>query len=147
MLSTDRYFKSILLAVALLGSVLFSLPSFAIQSVTPWSTEKGFQNLVYGFSSFSDVQAAVGRPPDEILHSEQMYPLIQNFYYYDENKSGAATVFVFENGLLVGLQYKSPDNQFVDLTYCLQDNGDRTRNYSALGGYQSYYPYNPLYHW
>jgi hypothetical protein len=126
------------------AAMLFS-SAWAIQSVTPWSPEKSVQNLVYGSSSYSDVTGALGRQPDEIVHSDQMYPVIDNFYYYDENKTGAATVFVFENGMLVGMQYKSPDNQYVDLTYFLQSNGDRNLHYSALGDYQSYYPYFPLY--
>lgn len=124
---------------------IFSLSASALQSVTPWSSAKTFQNLTYGSSSYQDVVSAVGQPPDEVVRSEQMYPVIENFYYYDENKTGGATVFVFENGMLVGLQYKSPDNQFVDLSYFLQSNGDRSLHYSALGGYQAYYPYFPLY--
>jgi hypothetical protein len=137
-------------AVCLFSLLVFSvsgffLPASAIQSVTPWTSEKSFQNLTYGSSSYQDVISAVGQPPDEVVHSDQMYPIIENFYYYDENKTGGATVFVFENGLLVGLQYKSPDNQFVDLSYFLRSNGDRNLHYSALGEYQPYYPYFPLY--
>lgn len=132
-------------ALSVATAVCLSLPAAAIQSVTPWTPEKTYQNLTYGSSTYNDVISTVGHSPDEIVSSGQMYPVVENFYYYDENKTGAATVFVFENGLLVGLQYKSPDNQFVDLTYVLQYNGDRMVNYSALGGYQSYYPYFPLY--
>jgi hypothetical protein len=140
--------KLLVIAILSLGVVLGGLvssPAFALQNVTPWSTERSLQNLVYGSSSFNDVTSAVGRQPDDIVRSQSMYPVITNFYYYDENKSGAATVFVFENGLLVGLQYKSPDNQFVDFTYCLQNNGDRRLNNPYLAGYQGYYPYFPLY--
>lgn len=143
----NLFLKKMMVAAAtsLLAAAFISLPSQAIQSVTPWSPEKSFQNLTYGASSYSDVVSVIGRSPDEIVRSEQMYPIIENFYYFDENKSGAATVFVFENGLLVGLQYKSPDNQYVDLSYCLQSNGDRNLHYSALGGTQAYFPYFPLY--
>jgi hypothetical protein len=140
-------FKVIIAAAAILlpAAAFLSSESQALQSVTPWTTEKSFQNLVYGSSSYNDVISVIGRQPDEIVHSQQMYPVVENFYYFDENKTGAATVFVFENGLLVGLQYKSADNQYMDLSYCLQNNGDRTLNYATLGGYMPYYPYFPLY--
>jgi hypothetical protein len=121
------------------------LPVHALQNATPWSAERSFQNLVYGSSSFNDVRMAMGKPPDEVVNSEQMFPPIVNFNYYDENKSGAATVFVFENGLLVGLQYKSADNQYIDLTYFLQNNGDRALNLPYTAGYFPYYPYFPMY--
>lgn len=139
---TTRIFISM---TACLLSLSFFQPALALQNATPWSSERGFQNLVYGSSSFNDVTSVVGRQPDEIVRSERMYPVITNFYYYDENKSGAATVFVFENGMLVGLQYKSPDNQFIDFTYCLQNNGDRRLNNPYLAGYQGYFPYYPLF--
>jgi hypothetical protein len=132
-------------ALSVATAVCLSLPAAAMQTGTPWTPEKSYQNLTYGASSYNDVISIVGHPPDEIVNSGQMYPLVENFYYFDENKTGAATVFVFENGLLVGLQYKSPDNQYVDLSYVLQYNGDRTVNYAALGGYQAYFPYFPLY--
>lgn len=119
--------------------------AWALQNATPWTAERSFQNLVYGSSSFNDVTMTLGRQPDEIVRSQQMYPPVVNFYYFDENKSGAATVFVFENGLLVGMQYKSPDNQYVDMSYFLQNNGDRQLNFPYNAGYQGYFPYYPLY--
>jgi hypothetical protein len=131
-----------LLAAFFLWWTCWNNSASALQSVTPWNagSPSNFQNLTCGSSTYNDVVSSVGRSPDEIIHSEQMYPLIENFYYFDDDKTGAATVFVFENGLLVGLQYKSAGNQFVDLTNFLQHNGDRALNYSALGGYQYYYP-------
>ena len=135
-------FSSLLIVVW--GFLAFS-PGYALQNATPWTTEKSFQNLTYGMSSFNDVQSVIGKPPDEVLSSGQMYPVITNYIYYDENKTGAASVFVFENGFLVGLQYRSPDNQYVDFTYCLQNNGDRRLNSPYLAGYMPYYPYFPLY--
>lgn len=125
--------------------LLVSAPALALQNATPWSPERSFQNLVYGSSSYNDVITVVGRPPDDIIRSQSMYPLITNFYYYDDDKSGAATVFVFENGMLLGLHYRSPDNQLLDMTYCLQTQGDRVLNYPYLAGYQGYYPYFPMY--
>lgn len=138
-----QFLFSLLTALAL--SLGFIQAGWALQNATPWSPERSFQNLVYGSSSFNDVTMVLGRPPDEIVRSQQMYPPIVNFYYFDENKSGAATVFVFENGFLVGMQYKSPENQYVDMTYFLRNNGDRSLNLPYVAGYQNYYPYFPLY--
>jgi hypothetical protein len=123
--------------------VLTVLPgdSIARTGATPWSPESGMQSLVYGSSSQWDVTQAIGRQPDQIVRAEQMYPVVENSYYFDENGSGAATIFVFENGLLVGMHYKSPKNHMVDLTYCLANNGDRRLNWPMLAGYQGYYPY------
>ena len=132
-------------ALVLSLSFLASLPVWALQNATPWTAERSFQNLVLGSSSFNDVSMALGRQPDEIVRSEQMFPPITNFYYFDEDKSGAATVFVFENGFLVSLQYKSPDNQYVDMTYFLQNNGDRQLNMPYNAGYQPYFYFQPLY--
>jgi hypothetical protein len=137
-------FTSLTACVLSLG-FLSTVPGWALQNATPWSAERSVQNLVYGSSSFNDVTMSLGRPPDEIVRSEQMYPPIVNFYYFDENKSGAATVFVFENGLLVGMQYKSSDNQYVDISYFLQNNGDRQLNFPYTAGYQGYFPFFPLY--
>jgi hypothetical protein len=144
-----RFFNKIQIfsmTAACVLSLGFLPQAFALQNATPWSPERSVQNLVYGSSSYNDVQTVIGRPPDDIVRSEQMYPIITNFYYYDEAKTGAATVFIFENGMLVGMQYKSPDNQFVDLTYFLQNNGDRNLTVPYLAEYQRYYPYFPLYH-
>ncbi len=106
----------------------------------------GFKDLRYGGSSGPDVQRILGAP-DEIVHSQQMYPVVENYYYYADSGSGAATVFVFENGLLVGMHYKSPDNQYVDLTYFLIDNGDRLLNFPLNAGYQGYFPFFNHYTW
>ncbi len=143
-LTQIKLFFSLAALVLSLGFLLI-VPAWALQNATPWSAERSVQNLVYGSSSFNDVTMSLGRSPDEIVRSEQMYPPVVNFYYFDENKSGAATVFVFENGLLVGMQYKSPDNQYVDVSYFLQNNGDRQLNLPYAGGYQSYFPFFPLY--
>lgn len=134
-----------LTALVLSLSFFVSSSCWALQNATPWSPERSFQNLVLGSSSFNDVTMVLGRQPDEIVRSDQMYPPITNFYYFDDNKSGAATVFVFENGFLVSMQYKSPDNQYVDMTYFLQNNADRQLNLPYNAGYQSYYYYQPLY--
>jgi hypothetical protein len=137
------------LALALL---FFTFPPLAGQSawagpgIAPWTSEAGFQQLVYGASSPWDVQSAIGRPADEVLRFEQMYPIIENHYYYDENKSGAATIFVFENNFLVGMHFKSADNQMIDLTYFLPNNGDYSRNFQTYGGgYAGYFPGFGLY--
>lgn len=139
--------KIILSLTALVLSLSFFADSsvWALQNATPWSSERSFQNLVLGSSSFNDVTMVLGRQPDEIVRSDQMYPPITNFYYFDEDKSGAATVFIFENGFLVSMQYKSPDNQYVDMTYFLRNNGDRQLNMPYTAGYQPYYFYQPLY--
>jgi hypothetical protein len=127
---------------------LFHAPlACALNSATPWSPDASFQNLVYGSSSEGDVTRVMGKEPDEVVRGEQMFPVIENYYYYDENKSGAATVFVFENGMLVGLQMKTAGNQFVDLTYFLANNGDRYLNSPLLNGYMPYYPLYPLTSW
>lgn len=123
--------------------LFFTSPIAEARSITtPWTPETSFQNLVYGSSSSVDVVNVMGNPPDEIVRSEQMFPVVENFYYYD--KTGAATVFVFENGLLVGLQLKTPGNQYVDMTYFLANNGDRMLNLPMLQGFMPYYPYFPL---
>lgn len=127
--------------------LLFSYPGQARTIATPWTPEVSFQSLVYGASSTADVVRVMGQPPDEMIKAEQMFPVVENLYYYDPDKSGAATVFVFENGLLVGLQLKTPGDQFVDLTYMLTNNDDRSLNSPMLGGYMPYYPYYPLTHW
>jgi hypothetical protein len=125
----------------LLGLILISIPAEvqARTGATPWSSEVNFQSLVYGSSTTNDVVRALGRPADEIVRYEQMYPTIENLYYYDEDKSGAATVFVFESGFLVGMQLKTANNQLVDLTYFLTDNGDRRLLNPIMGGYTPYY--------
>lgn len=129
------------------GLLVFSNPGQARTIAAPWTPEVSFQNLVYGASSTAEVVRVMGQPPDEVLKAEQMFPVVENFYYYDSAKTGAATVFVFENGLLVGLQLKTPGDQFVDLTYMLTNNNDRSLNSPMLGGYMPYYPYYPLTHW
>jgi hypothetical protein len=137
-----------LLALSAILLMLALPPNVWARNVfTPWSEEVGFQNLVYGSSTSLDVQRVMGRAADQIVKSEQMMPIVENWYYFEEGGSGAATLFVFENNLLVGLHYKSRDNQLVDLTYFLPNNGDRRLNAPALGGYASYSPYFPFYEW
>src|SRR5262249_53228050 len=82
-------------------------------------TQGGFQNLRYGGSTSMDVAQAIGRPPDDIVKAEQMYPVVENYIYNNEDNSGSAMVFVFENNLLVGMHYRSPRNQYIDMTYML----------------------------
>jgi hypothetical protein len=123
------------------GHFSFMAPAFARSATTPWTDQVSFQNLVYGSSSTNDVVLVMGAQPDDIVRSEQMYPVVENYYYYDKEKSGGASVFVFENGLLVGLELKTATNQMIDLTSFLPNNGDRLITYPALGGYQQYYPY------
>lgn len=120
---------------------------YARSAVTPWTSELSFQNLVYGASTNADVIQILGKYPDEIIRTEQMTPVIENYYYYDTNGSGAATVFVFENNFLVGLHYKSPSNQFIDLTYFLPNNGDRWINLPTMGNIRGYYPNLPMFGW
>lgn len=125
---------------------LFSSPGAQARSAaTPWTSEMGFQNLVYGSSSTNDVVQVMGAPPDDILRSNSMFPPVENFFYYDEDKSGAATVFVFENGFLVGMHLKTPDNQLVDMTYFLINNGDRRLQNPMLGGVNPYF-FNPRFY-
>lgn len=134
-----------LLVLVLLLISMFPNLAEARNIATPWTDSISFQNLVYGSSSFGDVQRIMGKAPDEVLRSEQMYPIVDNYYYYDEQGTGAATVFVFEDSFLVGLHYKSPENQFIDFTYFLTSNFDRNLNSPYLAGYQGYFPYFPLY--
>lgn len=108
-------------------------------------SEPGFQDLIYGASTPMDVQSALGQPPDEVVKTESMYPVIENHYYYADDGSGAATVFVFENGLLMGMSLKTAENQFIDLSYFLIDNGDRRLNAPLRAGYRGFYPIYPLY--
>jgi hypothetical protein len=140
-----------LLTIVCLGGLLVEigiLPKALARSiVTPWTGEMGIQNLVYGSSSPLDVQQALGRPPDEIRRFEQMFPVVENHIYYDEAGSGTATLFVFENNFLVGMHYKSANDQMVDITYFLPNNGDRQLTTPYLGGFYSYYPYFPMYAW
>ncbi|MBX2861188.1 MAG: hypothetical protein KTR14_08130 [Vampirovibrio sp.] len=147
----DRWINKVLpsfLATVLSLSGIFvlgaSIPSHARSTATPWTNEIGPQSLVYAASTTVDVQRAIGHP-DEVVKSQQMYPVVENYIYYEEGGTGAATVMVFENGLLVGMHYRSPSNQMVDLTYFLLNNGDRRLNYPALAGFRGYSPYFPLY--
>lgn len=134
-----------LVGLLFFGGLFFSPPlAQALVNNTPWTPEPSFQNLVYGGSSGPDVIRVMGEQPDQIVYGQQMYPVLENYYYYD--KTGAATVFVFENGLLVGMHYKSPSNQMIDLTSLLTNNGDRRLNAPLLQGYQSYYPYFDLFY-
>lgn len=122
------------------------LPVLAVSSATPWRTELNFQDLIFGSTTTNQVRIIMGREPDDIVRSEQLYPVIENHYFYEEGGTGAASVFVFENGFLAGLHYKSANNQYMDLTYLLPSLGDRQMNARFFGsGYSSYYPYFPLY--
>lgn len=138
-----------LLVVGVLGFGL-SHQVCARSAVTPWTMEQGFQNLVYGASTSTDVQRIIGRFPDAIVRQEQIFPVVENYYYYEEgdkSQTGPATVFVFENNLLVGMLYKSSMQQWIDLTYFIYDNGDRSINAPIQAGFQTYYPNLPLYMW
>lgn len=115
--------------------------------VTPWTSEQTFQNLVYGGSTTGDVHQIMRSMPDEVVKNSTMYPVIENHYYFESGGTGAATVFVFENGLLVGMLYKSSNNQLVDLTHFLPNNGDRVINQPMLGNYRGYYPNLPMFWW
>lgn len=146
-MNSDNFHSNAICTTLLVALLFFFTPPSAQGRTvaTPWSEQTGVQNLVVGSSTMGDVQRALGEAPSEILRSEQMYPVLENAYYYDESGNGAATVFVFENGMLVGMFYRSPDNQFADLTYFLTNNGDRLRNWPMLAGYRGYYPYFPMY--
>ncbi len=137
-----------LVGILLWVMVLGGLPSQARSIVAPWdpASQSEFRSLVYASSTIPDVQRVCG-PPSEIVRSEQMYPVIENHYYYDENGSGAASVFVFENGVLMGFHYKSPDNQLVDLTFCLANNGDIRLAWPYRAGYYGYSPNFPMVGW
>lgn len=140
-LSVIRSMFYLLVAACLLVVLSWYLPSWAVSNFTPWNpAEFGFQNLVYGASSVVDIQRAVGRPADEFVESGTMYPIIQNMVYYEEGGTGAASVFVLENGLLAGLFYKSPNEQYIDLTFLLTDNGDVRYNNPMNAGYQGFFP-------
>jgi hypothetical protein len=134
--------------VLMMLSGWLTAPGWARSNFAPWlpSNQQDFGSLVCGASTPADVQRVAG-PPDEVVHSEQMFPVIENYYYYDAEGSGSASIFVFQNGLLVGLHYKSPDNQLVDLTYFLTNNGDMALNRQLNAGYAGYYPTFPFYQW
>ena len=145
---SGQWKKRVSLILLCISFVWISTPAAHSRSAaTPWTSEMNFQSLVYGSSSTVDVVRVMGKQPDEIVRSEQMFPVIDNFYYYDEDKSGAATLFVFENGLLVGMHLKTAGNQLVDCTYFLTNNGDRMLNYPMLQNYSPYYSYFPLTYW
>ena len=108
--------------------------------------QNGLSQLRVGGSGPADVMRAFGSP-DEVVSSGQMYPTIDNYYYYDHNGSGAATVFVFENGFLVNMLLKSSNNQLMDLSYFLTNNGDRRLTTPYLGGYRNFYPYQRFFSW
>jgi hypothetical protein len=141
-------------AVLLSGLTLLMLPGWlaspgwAHSAFAPWapSNQQNFGSLVYGSSTPLDVQRVAG-PPDEVVHSEQMFPVIENYYYYDTEGSGSASIFVFQNGFLVGLHYKSPNDQLVDMTSFLTSNGDVQLNRQLNAGYAGYYTNFPFYQW
>lgn len=141
----QKYSRGILALALILLLSLFQRVD-ALSPVTPWSPEAGFQDLVYGSTTASEVHRIMGAMPNEVIRNEQMYPVIENHYYYGDNASGA-TVFVFENGLLAGLLYKTVNNNFIDLTYVLQDKGDRRINMPIWGDYRSYAPFYPNMMW
>jgi hypothetical protein len=120
--------------------------AYSYSAATPWTQSMSMQSLVYGSTTPNQLRLIMGRMADDIVRSEQMYPVIENHYYYDDNKSGAATVFVFENNFLAGLHYKSPKNQWMDLTYILPNMGDRQMNVRSFGAQHfDYFPFFPLY--
>jgi len=110
----------------------------------PGST-RGLQDLVYGGSTSIDVERAIGRPPDMVYKEEQMFPVVENDFYSDHDGSAAAMVFVFQNNMLAGLEYRTRDNQFVDMTYLIPNRGDGTVNEFLNGGTSPYYFQNRFY--
>jgi hypothetical protein len=138
-----RHF-GIAFSIVFTALILQFQPVRAVSVNTPWTTENGLQNLVYGSSTPGDVHAILGAPND-IQHYEQMYPVLEEDYYYSEDKSGAASVFVFENNVLVGFYYKSPNNQVIDLSYFLPNNNDRSLTTPYLGQYSTFSPQYPFY--
>lgn len=137
-----------ILPLTLCLALCLVLPAQGRSISAPWdpASQNEFQSLVYASSSMPDVHRILGLP-DDIVRSEQMYPVIENHYYYEEGGTGAATVFVFENGLLMGMHYKSPENQLIDLTYFLPNNGDLRINWPYRANYQGYFPYFPMVGW
>jgi hypothetical protein len=135
------------LTLLIFPGVLVS-PGWAHSVFAPWapSNQQDFGSLVCGSSTPLDVQRVAG-PPDEVVHSEQMFPVIENYYYYDNEGSGSASVFVFQNGLLVGLHYKSSNDQLIDMTSFLTNNGDTQLNRQLNAGYAGYYTNFPFYEW
>jgi hypothetical protein len=123
---------------------LWGLPPADARNLTDPSGQQGVQALVYGASTPWDVRMVTGTEPNEIVRSEQMFPVLENHLYY-EDSSGAATIFIFENNLLVGMTYRSADDQYLDLTSLLVNNGDRTVQAPNLAGYRGYFPWFPLY--
>lgn len=138
------------LALTILTVILMASQNLGAEArsiTTPWNhtQEYTFQNLVYGSSTPWDVQRVMGRGPDEVVKAEYMYPVVENHNFYDEDGSGNASVFVFENGFLVGFHMRTKDSQLVDLTYFLMNNGDRRLNNAYNAGIWSYNPLFPLY--
>jgi len=136
------------LSLVILLELQSHMPGKAHSNFAPWNPNSlnGVESLVYASSTTVDVQRILGAP-DEIVQNQQMYPIVQNYYYFEEGGSGAASVLVFENGILVGMHYKAPDNQLVDLTYFLNNNGDRILQSPYLASYRGYVPYFPMYSW
>lgn len=116
----------------------------ARSNATPWTSEQTYQNLVYGASSTADVIQIMGYP-DEVVKQEQIFPVIENFYYYGDGGTGEATVVIFQNNLLAGLLYKTASSQYMDLTYMLPNNGDMALNSPILAKFRSYYPNLPMF--
>lgn len=144
-LSFSKALTSLMLVIGLV--IALQVPALAVSHRTPWdqTQENSYQNLVYGSSSPLDVQRVMGRPPDEVVKGDQMFPVIENHYYYGDDGTGAATIFVFENGFLVALNLKTADDQIVDLTYFLQNNGDYNFNSRYNAGFWGYNPIYQLY--
>ena len=130
--------KTLCMAVFFL---LLLFPAMAHAMPTGYENmQNGFSQLRIGGSTPGELLGIMGSP-DEVVSSTQMYPVVDNYYYYDHNGSGAATVFVFENGFLVNMLLKSPNNQLMDLSFFLTNNGDRRLTTPYLGGYRSFFPY------
>jgi len=135
------------LLTALLIAGLSSVPCFALNphpispldQNPPIDSAGGMQTLSLGGSTAADVSRALGRAPDTVYKEDQMFPVIEDDLYSDNDGSSAAMVFVFQNNMLAGLQYRTRDNQFVDMTYLIPNKGDGTVNQFLQGGISPYY--------
>ncbi|MEB3244879.1 MAG: hypothetical protein VKJ06_02710 [Vampirovibrionales bacterium] len=140
-----NHLRQLLLILALLFSTT-ALKASALSNFSPADGNQyaGVGELVYGASSPLDVTRALGRAPDNIVKAEWMFPVIENYYYHDNQDTNApATVFVFEGGLLAGMYFMTAQKQLTDITFMLQENGDRSLNRDLNAGYLGFYPSLP----
>ncbi len=153
-IKTIKHTVSTMLLCVLISSFIgLTQVAEARTAAMPWRQQHqmgDFSGLIYGSSSPRDVELILGEPPDEVVKSQSLYPVIWNYLYYADDGNGSATVFVFENGMLVGMFLRTAGQQLVDFTSFLTNNNDRRLFYNLNANRRGFFNpqrfFNPLYY-